>query len=150
MKLIKLLSVLMLVGAVSLAYAASEKRSGKLLDFQGNVELKIGSAEWTAAVKDTALTEGDMIRTKDNSWATVELENAGTVEIKQNSQLKLAELNVDKSTDSQKTLLDLALGEVLIKAEKLNSEKSKFEVKTPTSIVGVRGTTFSVAVEAVE
>jgi hypothetical protein len=70
--------------------------------------------------------------------------------MKENSQLQLTELKINKAEASETTLLDLALGAVLIKAEKLHSEKSRFEVKTPTSIVGVRGTTFSVAVEAEE
>ena len=56
----------------------------------------------------------------------------------------------DDQAGTQNTLFDLSLGEILIKAKKLHSEKSKFEVKTPTSIVGVRGTTFSVTVEAVK
>jgi len=150
MKAVRVLLVLCLVCVSWFAFASAEKYNGKVLDFQGSVDVKIGKADWTAAKKGDALSEGDMVRTKENSWATVELENAGTVEVKQNSQLKLAELSADKTAGTQKTLLDLALGEVLIKAQKLNSEKSKFEVKTPTSIVGVRGTTFSVAVEAVE
>ena len=57
---------------------------------------------------------------------------------------------VDPKADTSKTLLDLAMGEILIKAQKVHGEKSQFEVKTPTSIVGVRGTTFNVKVEAVE
>ena len=100
-----------------------------------------------------SLKQGDAIRTKANSKAILALDaeaETATVEVKQNSQLTLAELIANQAEGSESTLLDLALGEILIKAKKLHSEKSKFEVKTPTSIVGVRGTTFSVAVEAVE
>ena len=63
--------------------------------------------------------------------------------------MAIAELIADPGADTSKTLLDLAMGEVLIKAQKVHGENSKFEVKTPTSIVGVRGTTFNVKVEAV-
>jgi hypothetical protein len=73
-----------------------------------------------------------------------------TVEVKENSQLLLSELLVNPANGTQKTLLDLAAGEILIKAQKVKGEESKFEVKTPTSIVGVRGTTFAVKVEALE
>jgi hypothetical protein len=99
------------------------------------------------------LKEGDMIRTMAGSWALLNVDGhaeTATVEVKENSQLKMAQLLENKDASSQSTLLDLALGEVLIKAKKLHSEKSKFEVKTPTSIVAVRGTTFSVAVKSVE
>jgi len=73
-----------------------------------------------------------------------------TVEMKQNSKLQLAVLLGGKEAPTQTTLLDLSMGEILVKAQKVHSEKSKFEVKTPTSVVGIRGTTFSVAVETTE
>ena len=62
----------------------------------------------------------------------------------------MAELIGNKEEGTQKTLLDLAIGKILIRAKKLHSEEEKFEVKTPTTIVGVRGTTFAVEVEALE
>ena len=69
------------------------------------------------------------------------------------SALKVLEkryLKKDEEGRVQTTLLDLAIGKILISAEKLDTPDSKFEVKTPTSVVGVRGTAFSVEVEAVE
>ena len=150
MKTIKLvLTAIFLLSCVSLVCAEETMRIAKVSEFEGTVEMKIASNAWAPAQKGAELKQGDIIRTKANSWAVLDIEGS-TVEVKQNSQMKLAELVADKAKDSQKTLLDLALGEVLIKAKKLDSEKSRFEVKTPTSIVGVRGTTFSVAVEAVE
>ena len=68
------------------------------------------------------------------------------VEMSPNSELTFAELVKDDATGTQKTLLDLAIGQILIKAAKLNTAESKFEVKTPTSVVGVRGTKFAVRV----
>jgi hypothetical protein len=62
----------------------------------------------------------------------------------------MAELLQDKDKETQRTLLDLSIGEILIQVDKLQAEKSSFEVKTPTSMVGVRGTTFSVKVETME
>lgn len=150
MKTLKISLVAIFVfSCISIAFAEDTMRIAKVSEFEGNVEIKIASNAWAPASKGAEMKQGDLIRTKANSWAVLDIEGS-TVEVKQNSQMKLAELVADKAKDSQKTLLDLALGEVLIKAKKLDSEKSKFEVKTPTSIVGVRGTTFSVAVEAVE
>ena len=150
MKTLKIAIIaLFILGIVPMALAEETMRIAKVSEFEGTVEAKIASNDWAPVQAGTAMKQGDLIRTKANSWAVLDIDGS-TVEVKQNSQMKLAELVADKAKDSQKTLLDLALGEVLIKAKKLDSEKSKFEVKTPTSIVGVRGTTFSVAVEAVE
>jgi hypothetical protein len=117
------------------------------------VEVKIGAGRWAAAKTGMTLTQGDSIRTKAKSLAILDLDGqakSAKVEVKENSLLNLAELAENKAEGAQKTLLDLSLGKILIKVQKLRQDKSKFEVKTPTSIVGVRGTTFSVAVEAIE
>jgi hypothetical protein len=141
------------LGFFSLTMAEESQRTAVLSDFKGTVEVKSGQNDWIPATMNMVLKQGDVLRTKKDASAMLQLDGAAqtaTIEVKENSQLQLAEILENKTEQTQSTLLDLALGEILIKAKKLNSEKSKFEVKTPTSIIGVRGTTFSVAVEAVE
>jgi hypothetical protein len=155
MKILRLLCILCLVlGVAGLGYTQEmTKRTATVSDFKGNVEVKTSATEWAPAKIGLILNEGDAISTKTDSWALLSLDGAqatATVEVKSNSQLKLAELIENKAENVQNTLLDLSIGEILIKAKKVRSDKSKFEVKTPTSIVGVKGTTFSVTVEAVE
>jgi hypothetical protein len=155
MRILKVLLVVGLVLAVStLAMAGETKRTASISDMKGKGEVRTTQdKKWVEAKMGMILKEGDMIRTMAGSWALLNVDGhaeTATVEVKENSQLKMAQLLENKDASSQSTLLDLALGEVLIKAKKLHSEKSKFEVKTPTSIVAVRGTTFSVAVKSVE
>ena len=153
----KIVKFLLLVGLVltlsSLAIAGEAKRTASISDLKGTVEVRAADKKWVAAKTGMILNEGDVIRTMASSWAVLNVDGKGetaTVEVKENSQLKMAQLLENKDSSSQSTLLDLALGEVLIKAKKLHSDKSRFEIKTPTSIVAVRGTTFSVAVKSVE
>jgi len=137
--------------AASIAVAADNVRIAKILEMDGTVEVKGADGQWAPASMDMELKQGDTLRTKGNSFALLNVDGmaqTATVEVKQNSEMALAELAQNVQEKTQATLLDLAMGEVLIKAKKLHSEKSRFEVKTPTSIVGVRGTTFSVTVEA--
>jgi len=154
MKIIRIVTMIAFaMGIFSLGFAAETKRITTIAKIRGTVEVMTPQKTWTTAKVGMVLTEGDFIRTKKNSWALLDLDGAAqtaTVELKENSQLKLAKLISDKTAATESTLLDLALGEVLIHAKKLHSDKSRFEVKTPTSVVGVRGTTFSVAVEAIE
>lgn len=154
MKIIRLLCVIaLIVGACSPALAEEDKRIAAIAEVKGTVEVKTAQGKWIPAQLKMVLNQGDMIRTRKDSSALLNLDGmaqTATVEVKQNSQLRLAELVEDKKETVQTTLLDLALGEILIQAKKLHSEKARFEVKTPTSIVGVRGTTFAVSVEAVE
>jgi len=152
MKTLRVIMVMVFCACVaSAAIAEDVARTAKILEMDGSVEVKAASGSWMPAALDMDLKQGDVIRTKGASFALLNVDGmaqTATVEVKQNSELALAELTQNNEEKTQSTLLDLALGEVLIKAKKLHSEKSRFEVKTPTSIVGVRGTTFSVSVEA--
>lgn len=155
MKTIKLICILgiIILMSYSIILAQEAKRTGTIAELKGNVDIKPAKQNWIPAKVDMVLNQGDIIRTQKGSWVILNLDGqaqTATVEVKENSQLRLAELLENKKDSTQTTLLDLALGQILIKAQKLHSEKSSFEVKTPTSIVGVRGTTFSVTVEALE
>jgi hypothetical protein len=153
MKILRTVCVICLVcGVAALSFAEVTKRTATIADLKGTVEIRTPAGTWEAAKAGMTLTEGDVITTKADSTATLNLSGTeeATVSMKPNSQMAFAELVMDKKEGTQKTLLDLALGEILIKTQKLQTKESKFEVKTPTSIVGVRGTAFSVAVEAVE
>ena len=155
MKMSKLICILGLILSLSFAASAEEtKRKAKILQIRGNVEVMLlRQRQWIPARRTMLLSEGDIIKTGRNSWAVLNLDGlaeTATIEIEENSQVMLSELTKDERKNTQDTLLDLGIGKILIKARKLHSPDSKFEVKTPTSVVGVRGTTFSVTVESLE
>jgi len=62
------------------------------------------------------------------------------------SRMRLNTLELNQETGEKTTVLDLAIGKVLIHAEKLKGD-SVFNVRTPNSTTGVRGTTFTVSAE---
>ncbi len=152
MKIIKLI----LVGFILLPYtvvAQGNIRYATIKAIRGNVQVRgIDSKKWEVATVGKVLKEGDVIKTGTDGWALLAIDDGKTaeVEVSANSQLLLSELKGKVSNNTQKTLLDLAIGKILIKVQKLHRKESKFEVKTPTSIVGVRGTVFAVEVESLE
>jgi hypothetical protein len=154
MKIVSLLAAAVLVLTISSSSMAQEaKRTAKITSLEGTVDVMTLKRAWKPASVGMVLNQSDVIRTKAKSSATINIDGTAetaTVMVKEGSQLMLTDLTINKRDASQKTLLDLALGKILIKAKKIHSEKTSFEVKTPTSIVAVRGTTFSVSVEAVE
>ena len=134
------------------ATAEEVKRTATIQDITGEAQVKLTSeSAWMPAAAGMTLTEGDTIKTGKGAWILLKLQGdvTATVEIDEESQMLLREFTEDKELGTQKTLLDLALGEIMIRAEELSPE-SKFEVKTPSSVAGVRGTKFAVKVEAVE
>lgn len=154
MKIVKLVCVLgFVLGVFCPGFAQQAKRIATVVEVKGVVEARVALKPWKPAEVGMALGEGDLIRTGKDSSAFLNLDGkaeTATVQVKENTKLGLAQLLENKAKGTQTTLLDLALGNILIEAKKLHSEKSSFEVKTPTSIVGVRGTTFAVSVEAIE
>ena len=153
MRTLRVLFIAFLVCGIAVScFAKVNKRSATISEIKGKVEMKTSAGSWEEAKVGAVLTQGDVIITKADSWATLQLSGAeeATVNVKPNSQLALAELTTNEKKGVQNTLLDLAMGEILIKTQKLHAKESKFEVKTPTSIVGVRGTVFSVTVESVK
>ena len=153
MKILKAtLICVMVIALASSCFAEIQTRSGKILEMKGKVNVAQIGGETVPAKVGMALHEGDILETKGDAWALIELEGIekSTVEIDQNSQLLLSKLELDTEEGSQNTMLDVAIGKILIKVAKLRHEKSKFEVKTPTSVVGVRGTEFAVEVEALD
>ena len=154
MKIFRIVGIMALVLVMAVGVYAAEKRTAEIMSIDGMAEVKpAGQMAWIPARTNMVLNQGDTLKTGSKSWALLNVNGKGqtaSVEVKENSQMLLAELLVDQQAGTSSTLLDLAMGEVLITAQKVHGEESKFEVKTPTSIVGVRGTVFNVKVEAVE
>lgn len=110
---------------------------------------KKGQADWLMLEKDMTLFEGDSVRTAKDSIVMIELlgtEKTADLVIKPESHFTLQTFSHDPDKKVEHTLLSIQAGSVLVKAQKLIGD-SKFEVKTPTYIVGIRGTTFEVQVE---
>ena len=66
-----------------------------------------------------------------------------TVDMRPNSTMELKSLSF--GVDKDDTKLELDIGSILVKAEALQGD-SEFHVRTPNSIVGIRGTKFEVNV----
>jgi len=151
MRLLKFVIISEIItGLIFAAIAQDINRSASIASLKGKAQVKlINEKRWHSAKVGMVLHEGDSIRTSTGSWALLNLDGGktATVEVKENTQLLLSELKKNDSSDVKDTLLDVAIGKILIKVQKLRKESSKFEVKTPTSIVGVRGTVFAVEVE---
>ena len=149
-----LICVILLAGMFcSTAVFSGIGRTAAISVFTGDVSVRLsGEEKLLPAEIGMILSEGDILLTKSKSTAVLAIdgeEGTAMVEVGENSQLLIAELVENQAGDKQ-TLLDLALGKILIKVKKVHDPASKFEVKTPTSIMGVRGTEFSVEVEAIE
>jgi hypothetical protein len=126
------------------------QRFATLSKFQGEVLIKrAGTEEWIAGYQGMMLGEKDEIKTGRATKAEVHLDHdaeTGKFYLYENSLLRLATLDRDSVSKDKTTVLDLAMGRVITRAEKLQGE-SKFNIRTPTVVAGVRGTVFEVSVD---
>ena len=146
-----ILEILVVVLVITVAaFAQPQGRVAVISDFNGKVDIRIEKDKsWYPAVLGLVLHEGDIVRTGADSILKLNLdgqEKTAVVLIKEKSELLIAELIKIEDSGEDKTLLDLAIGKIFIEVDKLRDPEAKFEVKTPTSMVGVRGTEFSVEV----
>jgi len=97
-------------------------------------------AKGAAIVKGFLLTENDVIGTGANGSVNLVLDTGSKIDIGNSTKVKISKL-----TDTD-TLLDLAIGELENKVEKLKGNMS-FAVQSPASVCAVRGTQFTVNVD---
>ena len=136
----------------SLSFADGSSQA-TILEIKGDANyLKAGTTEWTKLEPTVILAEGDSVKTGPATQLRMELigsTKTAEILVRKETEFKFSKFRFDEASKVDNTLLEVGVGSVLVKAEKLVGA-SKFEVKTPTSIVGIRGTIFEVHVPKAE
>lgn len=90
------------------------------------------------------LQAGDVIRTGGNGYVTLLLEDQSTLTLPSNSQLRLKQLNVFKRSRINDTIIELEQGSIETRVAPEKNGVGRFEIHTPLSVTGVRGTNLRV------
>lgn len=123
-------------------WAAPGGVEGQLTAVKGKVSLVRGQASPVLLRKHDTVEAGDEILTDHKSSATIRMPDGSTVRIYPDSHIVLR-----TETGSWKEFLHVFLGTVRVQIEKLSGRPNPKSMTTPTAIIAVRGTIFSVAVE---
>ena len=130
--------IILLIVSLGIVYCGkateTNKESKSTLKFViGDVEIANAGTK-KVAKKDDTISEGDVIITGAKSAAIVEFaENAGSVEIQQNSEFVVNKFNAKEQELISKS------GSFWLNAKKLRKD-TNFNVIMPTSVAGIRGT----------
>tara|TARA_R110001599_G_scaffold353840_1_gene599732 strand:+ start:13500 stop:14897 length:1398 start_codon:yes stop_codon:yes gene_type:complete len=126
---------------------ADEPASATIIARTGNVvATNINGTSITLTVGGK-LNEGSKISTAANSFLTLQLSDASRISLPSNSSVELARLRKTLYTGSPRTEIRLLQGKVVSRVSPLNTNKGQFEVSTPRSVAGVRGTYFRVGLQ---
>ena len=134
------LVVLLMVALPMWAVPASVE--GQMTTVKGKVSLVRGQASPVLLHKHDTVEAGDEILTDHKSSATIRMPDGSTVRIYPDSHVVLR-----NETGSWKEFLHVFLGTVRVQIEKLSGRPNPKSMTTPTAIIAVRGTIFSVAVD---
>ena len=135
--------------AFSSTALAESLRQVIVFEIKGPVEVRMDGGEWQRAEAGMVLHQTDEVRTGKGGYAVLLVDEeaaTGKLELKEKSFLTLETLQYGLAPEEKVTVLDLAIGRMLVHAEKLRKD-SRFEVKTPTATTGVKGTVFEVSVD---
>lgn len=128
-----------------LALAADTLRVAKFIATQGDVKvLRAGGEKPFPAFKGMGLTQGDTVVTGKDGQATLEVAEDKEMKIAKNTRLMISELVQSLQDNADKTSFYLKAGQVYTNVKKTLAPGAKYEIRTPTAVMGVRGTQFFV------
>jgi hypothetical protein len=89
----------------------------------------------------------DKIDTKVNSKVSFSFDDASSISIGENAEVKITKHIFDPNKNLRQTVVEVSLGAVRFAVTKEKNKDSTFKVITPAGIAGVRGTEFVIIVE---
>ena len=138
-----------LVALVGTAQAAVEKGVARVVAIHGTPEVSFDGSSWAPLSRGERLQEGAWIRTSGGSVADLDLgRNGSQLRVMPESTLSFGALTYERTSVETivNTQIDLQEGRVIGHVQKL-SAASKYEVKTPAGVAGIRGTKFDISAE---
>lgn len=138
--------VLALAASVAAAQSpdiAPDTRAGTFKQVQG--EVRLGRGDGRAVQPGEAVRAGQRIRTGKDGAASMVLKDGTVMVIGPDSTADLSQYRFDSTTQEGNLLVELLQGSMRVVTgllARVNPER--FKVKTPTAVVGVRGTDFIV------
>jgi len=138
------------LSASTTTQAAPEQNKAVVRAVRGTANFSTDrGANWKALKVGTSLNQNSVVRTAPGS--TVDLymnENGPAVRITENTTMGIDRLTIDRTGVDNviETQLDLRNGRILGNVRKL-AAASKYEVKTPQGVAGIRGTRYDISAD---
>ena len=116
--------------------------SGRLVSLTGELSVRRGAMAAQFLKLHELVQVGDEIATGSNSEAVIQTSDGSTIRIFPDSRVIFSE-----GSPGIQGFLQLFLGSIKVHIEKLSGRPNPHTMTTPTAIIAVRGTTFSVFVD---
>lgn len=124
----------------------AEPTAARLSAFSGPVFIET-AGQRAPARKGMALSEGQVVITGPNAFATFELDDASRVTLPSNTRVRIARLRQVLINRAPQRVFQLDQGKGEVSATPNATPGARFEVRTPVSVSAVRGTVFRVGTD---
>ena len=126
-------------------------RTATIISIDGEASVRrAGTNDWETAEVGMEIKEGDILKTGKDAKVPIQIEGdkiPSKIEVEGGSQVAVLSLAINKRTLDQETILDIAIGKMIVETSKPEHKNTTFKVKTPTSIIEVQnGGVFTVDV----
>lgn len=138
---------LLLIGFVMMARSVSAQDVGAVAAVRGAAEIKRGGAS-TAAVVGAGVRVGDELRTGDGELRVV-FQDDSVIDLAERSTLVVDAQVFDPSASQFSSLMNLVVGKArALVSHYYGTPGANYQLRTPTAVAGVRGTTFVITYDA--
>jgi hypothetical protein len=119
---------------------------GIIVSLSGTVRLyKKGAEDWKEPKLNEAVSEGDKLQTEEEARVQIALSNGNTIALQPYTEMIFDTLRYDSASGNYENTLAVTKGRLSAVVERTTKQLT-FQVKTPTSVCGVRGTFVEVVV----
>lgn len=120
--------------------------AGRISDAEGAAEItRQGAKEPELAAENTDVFAGDALETGEDGKLKVQLADGSVLTLAESTRFTLSESRFDAARGTRQSIFDLLAGKVRAEVARVaNAAKSRFEIRTPTAVAGVRGTTYEI------
>ncbi|MFN3323713.1 MAG: FecR domain-containing protein [Bryobacteraceae bacterium] len=134
--------LLALVGLIAPIAHAQSQTGGRVVSLIGTAMAKPPEGVYHPLRVNDGIPVGYEVMTGENSEVVIQTAWGSTVRVFPDSRLIY-----DEPSGGLRGLIELFLGSVKVKVERLSGRPNPHKMTTPTAVIAVRGTTFSVIVD---
>jgi hypothetical protein len=137
-----IIGAFLLTNLFAVVPAWAQQMSGVMMVVKGDIKVTAKDGKTDAAKVGRKVSSGDMITAGADSRAKIVMADKNVINVSPDSKIVIEKYEND-GKDKKNVELNVLYGKVRASVEqKYDGEKSKFNIKTPSAVAGVRGTDF--------
>jgi hypothetical protein len=143
LNLVAILSLILTFSLFGSALAVEGKPIGEVSSFYGDVKDRHkGEVEWIPAKLGLDIYQYDTVKTEKKSKVRITFEDGSLLNLSEDTELEIKEHIYTPEEKRRVSLFAMLRGKMRVFCQRFAGRGSRFQVETPTAVIGIRGTEF--------